>query len=65
MVYKSKTATKDGRKYFFRVKYKNIYDEWVDYTSKKYATKKEATDEEAIYKAKVMQQDMSVSNITF
>ena len=65
MVYKSKKKTKDGRQYFFRVKYKNIYDEWIDYTSKKYASKKEATDEEALYKAKTMQQDMSVSNITF
>lgn len=65
MVYKSKKKTKDGRQYFFRVRYKNIYDEWVDYTSKKFATKKEATDEEALYKAKVMQQDMSVSSITF
>lgn len=65
MVYKSKKKTKDGRQYFFRVRYKNIYDEWVDYTSKKFLTKKEATDEEALYKAKTMQQDMSVSNITF
>lgn len=31
-IYKSKTATKDGRQYFFRIKYKDILGEVHDYT---------------------------------
>lgn len=42
MVYKSNKSTKDGRRYFFRVKYKDIYGKTVDYTSSKFLTKKEA-----------------------
>ena len=46
-VYKSKKTTKDGRQYFFRIKYKDIFGVSHDYTSQKYKGKKEAENEEA------------------
>lgn len=63
-IYKSKTATKDGRQYFFRIKYKDIMGEVHDYTSRKYKTLKEATQEEALYRIKVQNQEICTSNIT-
>ena len=63
-VYKSKTPTKDGRQYFFRIKYKDIFGVCHDYSSPKYATKKEATTEEALYLIKINNQQMTTSNIT-
>ena len=63
-VYKSKTPTKDGRQYFFRIKYKDIFGVSHDYSSPKYATKKEATTEEALYLIKINNQQMTTSNIT-
>lgn len=52
-VYKSKKHTKDGRQYFFRIKYKDIFGEHHDYTSPKYKNKKEADEEEAKYRIKI------------
>ena len=49
-VYKSKNPTKDGRQYFFRIKYKDIFGVSHDYTSKnlkakpKQNTKKQFTE---------------------
>lgn len=63
-VYKSKKATKDGRQYFFRVKYKDIFGVSHDYSSPKFATKKEATTEEALYLIKINNQQMTTSNVT-
>jgi len=63
-VYKSKKATKDGRQYFFRIKYKDIMNEIHDYTSRKYKTLKEATQEEALYRIRVQSQEICTSNIT-
>ena len=63
-VYKSKTPTKDGRQYFFRIKYKDIFGVSHDYSSPKYATKKEATTEEALYLIKINNKQMTTSNIT-
>ncbi len=63
-IYKSKTVTKDGRQYFFRIKYKDIMGEVHDYTSRKYKTLKEATQEEALYRIKVQNQEICTSNIT-
>ncbi len=63
-IYKSKTPTKDGRQYFFRIKYKDIMNEVHDYTSRKYKTLKEATQEEALYRIKVKNQEICTSNIT-
>ena len=55
-VYKSKKATKDGRSYFFRIKYKDILGNTHEYTSPKYKTLKEATNEEALYRINVQKQ---------
>lgn len=63
-VYKSKIATKDGRQYFFRIKYKDILGVTHDYTSKKYKSLKDATNEETLYKLQVMQKNISTSILT-
>ena len=63
MIYKSKKATRDGRSYFFRIKYRDVLGVQHDYASKKYLTKKEATLEEAKYKLKLDTGDISVSGI--
>lgn len=63
-VYKSKIATKDGRQYFFRIKYKDILGVTHDYTSQKYKTLKDATNEETVYKLQVMQKSISTSMLT-
>ncbi len=64
-VYKSKKPTKDGRQYFFRIKYKDIFGESHDYSSQKFKTLKEANNEEAIYRIKISNQETCTSNITF
>lgn len=64
MIYKSKKATKDGRSYFFRIKYRDVLGVVHDYASPKYMTKKEATLEEAKYKLKLESGVTSVSGIT-
>lgn len=63
-VYKSKKPTKDGRQYFFRIKYKDIFGVSHDYTSQKYKGKKEAENEEAKYRIKISEQKTNTSNIT-
>lgn len=64
-VYKSKKPTKDGRQYFFRIKYKDILGVVHDYSSPKYFTKKEATQEEALFKVNINNQtSRSVNSIT-
>lgn len=64
-IYKSKIKTKDGRQYFFRIKYKDILGESHDYTSKKYHKRKEAEDDEAKFKVKLYNTTLSSSNIRF
>lgn len=63
-VYKSKEATKDGRTYYFRIKYKDIFGKTIDYSSKKFISKKEAIDEEALYRVNIKQNDISTNTIT-
>lgn len=63
-VYKSKKSTKDGRQYFFRIKYKDIRGISHDYTSQKYKTQKEAVNEEAIYRIKIGERKVNNTNIT-
>lgn len=48
-VFKSKEKTKDGRQWYFKCYKKNENGENVAFKSKKFATKKEAEEEEAIY----------------
>ena len=50
-IYKGK-PTKDGRIYFFRVRYKDITGETKEYSSPKYATKKEAEKALSLFKLK-------------
>ncbi len=64
-VYKSKKPTKDGRLYFFRIKYKDILGVSHDYTSPKFKSPREAKDEKAIYGIKVNNQEAFTSTITF
>ena len=63
-VYKSKTPTKDGRQYFFRIKYKDIRGITHDYSSQKYKTQKEAVNEEAQYRIKIGERKFNNTNIT-
>ena len=61
-VYKG-SKTSDGRSYYFRKKYRDIFGMQKDYTSKKYLTKHEAEEEEAKFIIKVNDKTSS-SNIT-
>ena len=63
-VYKAKKPTKDGRLYYFRIKYKDVLGNIHDYTSPKYKGKPEATDEEAKYRIKVMNNETLLENLT-
>lgn len=63
-VYESKHPTKDGRKYFFRIKYKDIFGVTHDYSSTKFKRKKDAENEEALYRIKVQNQEAFISNVT-
>ena len=47
--FKSSTPTKDGRCWFFKIQYRDSLNNLKLYTSKKYATKTEAKDEERKY----------------
>jgi integrase len=57
--------TKDGRKYVFVIRYKDIYGKTVQYQSKRFATAKEAKEQEAIYRLKVSENKINRSNVTF
>lgn len=63
-IYKTKNPTKDGRSYYFRIKYKDILGTTHDYSSPKFKTRKEAVDEESRYRIKINNNDVSISNIT-
>ena len=60
-----RTPTKDGRKYVFRIKYKDIYGKVIQYESQKYMTLKEAKEQEAIYRLKISDNKINRSNVTF
>ena len=62
-VYKS-TPTKDGRQYFFRIKYKDVFNNIKDYKSQKYLTRKEAIKEEANFRTNNLSQKKSIANYT-
>ncbi len=64
-IYKSKKATKDGRQYFFRIKYKDVFGYTHDYTSQKFKMRNEAIDAETDFKIKIRSESLSSSNITF
>jgi len=60
-----RTPTKDGRKYVFVIRYKDIYGKTVQYQSPRYATAKEAKEQEAIYRLKIVENKINRSNVTF
>lgn len=62
-VYKG-SKTNDGRSYYFRKKYRDIFGMQKDYTSKKYLTKHEAEQEEAKFLLEIASSKISSSNIT-
>jgi len=57
--------TKDGRKYVFIIRYKDIYGKTIQYQSPRYATAKEAKEQEAIYRLKISDNKINRSNVTF
>lgn len=63
-IYKTKTPTKDGRIYYFRIKYKDVFGKTHDYSSQKYFTLKEAKEEEAKFRIKVFTKATTSSTIT-
>ena len=60
-----RTPTKDGRKYVFIIRYKDIYGKTIQYQSPRYMTAKEAKEQEAIYRLKVSENKINRSNVTF
>ena len=63
-VYETTNPTKDGRKYYFRIKYRDILNNVHDYSSPKYKTKKEAVEEEAKYRIKIINNETLLNNLT-
>lgn len=57
--------TKDGRKYVFVIRYKDIYGKTIQYQSPRYMTSKEAKEQEAIYRLKVSENKVNRSAVTF
>lgn len=62
-VYKSKEVTKDGRKWFFKCQYKDVYGETHTKKSKKYNLKSEAEEAERLFLIK--NTENSDNTITF
>jgi len=60
-----RTPTKDGRKYVFSIRYKDIYGKTVRYQSQRYMTIKEAKEQETIYRLKVSENKVNRSSVTF
>lgn len=63
-VYKGK-PTKDGRQYFFRIKYKDLFGRTKDYSSEKYKRHNEAEIAEAEYRIQIKKHKNNISNPTF
>lgn len=63
-IYKTNKPTNDGRKYFFRIKYRDIFGISHDYSSQKFFTKKEAEQEEAKYRIKIANNNTNTNNPT-
>ena len=59
-----KKQLKNGVKYSFTLRYKDIYGDTKQYTSKGYNTKKEAELEEAKFRLKVAEKKVSITNLT-
>ena len=57
--------TKDGRKYFFRIKYTDFTGKTKDYSSPLFLTKKEAEHEEAKYRIEINKKEITTLSVTF
>lgn len=64
-IYKSKTPTKDGRLYFFKVNYTDVFGNHKQYKSKKYSLRSEAIHEEAIFLSGSGTIDKKQNDMTF
>ena len=60
-----KNPTKDGRKYYFRIKYKDIFGVIHDYSSPKFKKRIDAVNEKAKYRIKISNQEVCTNNVTF
>lgn len=60
-----KKKTKEGIKYCFTLRYKDIFGNVKQYTSKGYDTQKEAKQEEAKFRIKVEENKINNTNLTF
>ena len=65
MSIKKVEPTKDNRLYVFTMRYKDIYGNYKQYTSKRFKTKKEALEQEAKFRIKVVENKVLSSNKTF
>jgi integrase len=63
-VNKAKTPTKDGCAYFFRVSYRDEFNNIKRYVSKKYKTKAEATEAEAIFRSNMKEKNNIPNKMT-
>lgn len=63
-VYKDKRVTKDGRYWYYKLRYDELDGSHAQKRSKKYATKKEAEDAEFEFKLKLHNHE-NQSNMTF
>lgn len=63
-IYKSKTPTKDGRQWFFKVSYIDSYGNVQKYVSKKYAKQSDCKDEERLFLADVKDEHKNISDMT-
>lgn len=61
-IYQSKNKTRDGRSWFFRIKYTNVYGKKIDHTSPKYKLKREAEEAEAKYRLSLRLETKSQTN---
>lgn len=63
-IYKSTRPSKDGKKYFFKVQYKNSLGQTKSYVSKLYLTRTEAKDEERLFLNKANQMNLAPVKMT-
>jgi len=63
-VYKSKTPTKDGRQWFFKVSYVDSYGNTQKYVSKKFIRQSDAKDEERIFMTQVKDERKNIGSMT-
>lgn len=63
-IYQTKNPTKDGRSYYFRIKYRDILGNIHDYSSPKFLTRKEAVNEEARYRLRINENETFLNNLS-